>query len=282
MPLEIPLTAFAAMQHNLVATPGINNPGTVVTASGTVNTKGAWSSLIDPVNYEAFGVYLIFHNTFVAATRTDMLVDIGYGPTGGGSEQVIIPNFLAGWAAVPSASSLSAKEFFLPLYIPKGVRLSARCQSVIASDTVSVTAWLLTGASSPPWHVFRKADAYGITSSGASNGTVLDPPTTAGTESAWTSIGSTTSRTYEGLLLGVGGTLADTTTTSLAYHVEIGYSSTMLGEFYVGTNATEMVAGPIPPLPVFQSIPSGTQLQARIEQSGTDTQDLDVALYGLY
>jgi hypothetical protein len=268
--------------HNLTATPGINNPGTVLTA-GAANVKGSWASLVDPVPYENCLAYFVFHNSFLSATRTDFLVDIGIGTSGGGSEQVIIPNYLAGWSSVPAASALMPKQFVLPLFLPKGVRLSARCQSNTASDTVSVSCWLFGGADGIAWATFRGADAYGITSAGASNGTTITPVTTGGgNESAWFNVGSTTSQPYSGLLLGIGGTLADTTTTSIAYHFEIGYSSTTLMEYYMGTNTTEMVSGPIPPLPYFGQIPSGTQLQVRVEQSGTDAQTFDAGLYGLY
>jgi hypothetical protein len=145
-----------------------------------------------------------------------------------------------------------------------------------------VICWVMGGASSVPWAGFKAADAYGVTSSGASVGTVIASPATAGTESAWTSVGSTTTRPYGGLLLGCQGTQADITMAQIAYHIEVGVSSTTFGEYWFCTDSSEWTAGPIPAFPYMGKIPTGSQLQIRYEQSGTDTQDIDFALYGLY
>src|SRR5688572_5686842 len=96
MPLALPPTALKEVQHNLTATPS-TSPGTQVTGAGTAHTKGSWASLIDPVPYDSHMLALAIFATSVSATQTDSLLDIGIGPSGGGSEQVILPNLLAGW-----------------------------------------------------------------------------------------------------------------------------------------------------------------------------------------
>lgn len=278
MPLWLPPPQFHPHQHNLPATPNTTVLGGTITTSATAHTKGTWASLLDPVDFDTHWVVISIHATNAAATQTDTLIDIGIGPSGGGSEQVILPNLLAGWKSGLGGAHMIS----LPLYIPKGVRISGRGQSIQTSKTVRTGIFLYGGAANSPWGTFRRADDYG-TSTSTSSGTVLDPPTTgAGNESAWTSIGGTTSKPYGGVLLGIGGTGADTTTTSIAYHIEVGYSSTTLGEYWTRGDTGEFFHPLVPSLPIFTPIPTGTQLQARIEQSGTDAQDLDVALYGLY
>jgi hypothetical protein len=283
MPLAIPLPELREVQHNLPATPSITVPGVPLTG-GTANTKGAWASLYTAsISYDSHFMMLCMTGTQASATRTDTLVDIAIGPAGGGSEQIILPDLLCGWSGSPTlAASVLGTCLYLPIFVPKGVRVSARCQGVQASKVVDVMCWLWGGANNMPWGSFRGADAYGIASSGASMGTVIASPATAGAESAWTNIGATTSRPYSGLFLGTGGTQADVTMTQQAYHIEVGVNSVTFAEYWLGTDSTEWTAGPIPSFPYFGKIPAGSQLQIRYEQSGTDTQDIDFALYGLY
>lgn len=263
--------------HNLSATP-LTLPGATITASATPHAKGAWTSLIDPVPFDVHLLHLAYWNSATAATRTDQMLDIGYGPAGGGSEQVLLPEILTGWA--PNGDRYG-RSMVLPLFIPAGGRLSARLQALIASDTLAVFVGIAGGGDGIPGPLFRGADAFG-TVVASSIGTSHTPGNT-GAESAWANLGSATANDYIGCMMMVQGTMATTVMTTIGYHWELGYSSgaAPLGEWAYGGNTNEILNGPWPVLPSFKPIPSGTQLQVRAEASGT-AQAYDVAALCFY
>lgn len=278
MPLAVPAPQ-AAWQHNLPATPSSSAPGTTVTGSGSANTKGSYSSLIDPVTYTSTMLCLLVKGTAAATTRTDALLDIAIGPSGGGSEQIILPDLLVGWRA---ADNDCVGGISIPFLIPRGVRVSARAQGVQVSKTVDVICYLMGGTGAGAWPTFSGCDAYGITSSGASNGTSITPGA-SGTEGSWTNVGSTTSRIYRGLMLVMQGNLADTSLTNDMYHFEVGVSSgtEIFGEWWAqGTTAED--AYTFPSMPLWRAIPSGVQLQVRAESGSATVEPHDVGLYLFY
>lgn len=275
--LRQPPVGFAYVQNNLQATPSTSAPGTGVTLGGVAHTKTSWVSMIDPTSADCYWIALAFHQISAATTNTRTLVDIGIGPTGGGSEQVVLPNLLAGGSPNWTASGGCLIE--VPLYIPRNSRISIRAQSARTSFTMSAICWVWGGPTSPPWWVAVGADDIGITTASSSGTTITAG--NSGAESAWTSVGSTTSKNYSALLA-ASQLDSNTAKSALAYHWEFGASSTTLGEFYSNvTTTSETYTGLWPNPLMYQQIPSGTQLQARGECSGT-AEALDVALYGLY
>lgn len=273
----MPPVGLAYVQHNLQATPSTTVPGTSVALGGSAHTKTAWVSMIDPVSADCYWIDLFFVNTFTAATNSRTLVDIGIGPTGGGSEQVLLPNLLAGGSA--SWTNLGCcRRIGLPMYIPRGSRVSVRAQSVRTSFTMSVGCWVWGGPTSPPWWVAVGADGYGPDT--ATSAGVAHTSGNTGAESSYASIGGTTSKNYDALLA-MAQVDSNTVKTSLAYHFEFGASSTTIGEFYCQTTTSETLTGLWPNPLMYQQIPASTQLQARGECSGT-AEPLDLALYGLY
>lgn len=273
-----PPHAFAenSIQSTLPATPS-GNPGTSITASASTNTKGSWTSLIDPLNFDVYRLWLGLSDTNTSATIERVLLDIGYGPTGGGSEQVIISNLLAGGLQNTGSNLGPSRIIDLPIYIPSGTALRARCQSNIGSNTVRVWAVVWGGPDAPPWKVFTMCDDYG-TNTSTSAGTSHTAGNT-GAESAWASLGSTLSRDYEAFFGLVQN--AQTVTTQITYHYELGYSSTTLYEGYASATTTECMHGLWPVGPNYAPLPSGTQMQVRGEASGT-AQAHELALYCLY
>ena len=64
-------------------------------------------------------------------------------------------------------------------------------------------------------------------------------------------------------------------------HVEIGAASTQIGPTWTGiTTSSELTGGLFPAVPAFAPVPSGTQLQMRIKDSGT-AEALDCAIYAI-
>lgn len=259
-------------QNNLTATPSTGSTGTLVTASSTIHTKGTYAQLISSTTYDWHGFWLDASSTASSGAATDVLLDIAIGAAS--SEQIILPDLMVGWA---QAVQSGGRGWFIPLFIPRGTRISARAQALISSDTVRILISGCTGGSGLPVPLFTNCDAYGIdaaTSSGTSH-----TAGNTGVESTDANVGGTTSRNYGAVLIGVAS--QSSTTTSIAYHWELTIGGITRAEWYTANNTSEVVWGPWPPCPLSVSIPSGTQLQVQAEASGT-AQAQDVAFYCFY
>jgi hypothetical protein len=266
--LALPPVTFADLQNNLPATPEAVFLGTQVAAHATIHTKGAsWTELVATTTYDAYAIEVVWAGSFTSATVTDMLLDIGIGASS--SETPIISNLQVGWTRVNS--------MVFPLFIPKGSRLSARAQALISADVIGVSVFLYGGPSGLPWPTFTICDAYGADTA-ASDGTAITPGA-SGTESSWGNVGSTLSRNY-GAVFPIISSNADTSLTAQSIHVEVGIASTKIAEFLFQTEQDERIMGPYPTWPFQCSLPSGTQLMARAESSGT-AEAMEIVLYCL-
>lgn len=285
---------MTGMDNNFAATP-VLAPGTQITTGGTPHVKTGYTELIAATTYNTSKISISLGGTLQSATRTDFLVDIAVGAAG--SEVDIIKNILAGWAGNLSAGS---KLITLPINIPAGSRIAARAQSLIAADVVSIFVALYGGTSSivrwnndiaagPAGKIITAAESLGIDT--ALSIGLSHTPGDSGAESTWTNWPATagsgtqaaavTTRDYYGILPMIGGSLSQTTMTSIAYHVELGVGSTTYGEWHFTTSTAEQVFGPFPASPIMRYIPAGTQLQLRAEASGVAL-PLDMAILALY
>jgi hypothetical protein len=257
-------------QHNLAATPVVEL-GTQMTADATIHTKGAWVEVIASTNYDVFGFWALFNTTGSSAAATDVLMDIAIGPS---QENIIVPDFMAGWMA--GGSNGFSSPVFFPIYIPRGTKISARIQALITADTASLALMLCSGNSGLPIPLFAGCDAYGVAS--ASSSGVAHTPGNSGAESTAANIGSVTSKNYGAVLLRTAGN--DNNMVAAAYHWELMIGGVTAAEWYTSNLAVEMIYT-FPPCPIPVSIPAGTQLQIRAECS-TTAESNDVALYCFY
>jgi hypothetical protein len=268
-----PCNPQVSWASNLVATPSTTNFATRLTANATPHAKGTYSQIVASTAYDVHGMFVTFAGSTSSATRTDQMMDIAIGSA---TETVILPEFLTGWRA---AQSTGPQTVFFPFFIPKGTRIAARLQSLIASDTLDVMFTLVYGSGPKPERLYTRADAYGTTAA-SSNGT-SHTPGNSGAESTAASIGGTLSKNYCAVMLQVQGSLATTTMTNIAYHWELQIGNVTKAEWYTVSHTTEQVNGPYPNQPIHMRLPSGTQLQIRAEASGTAIAH-DVAYYCFY
>jgi hypothetical protein len=170
--LYAPKSGLAQIEENVTAAAS-TEPGTIITAAGSAHTKGAFSAgqLIAATAAESFGITIFLSNVgTTATTNTRSLVDIGVGASG--SESVLIPNLMCGQAGAWNSASSCAVSYTFPIYIAAGTRLSARSQSLAASDTVNVTVFLHQYRIGLDGWVGSQVTAYGpdtATSSGISH-----------------------------------------------------------------------------------------------------------------
>lgn len=265
MPLIVPASGFG---RNLQTTA---KAGVTVTASGTTHTKGSWATLIDPVNFDVFGVFLNMANVFTAAANTSMLVDLGIAPTGGGSEQVVVANIDAGAA---DAFNLGGKSYFFPLFIPAGKALRARCQGFIASDTVTVVAGVYV---QPPYGVAQDApqewETYGADTAN-SRGTVLSSGSgTFGTDVDITG-GAGTIRDHRWFHVSIGWG-ANTAVSAGRYRVRLATdagAADIIGIWeFMASSQNEHIIGPLNCLPVCYPVPAGSALRVDVDGGAAES-----------
>jgi hypothetical protein len=248
--------------------------GVSVTASGTANTKGAWTELIPSTGHSATAIEVSFnHSSLLSGT---FLLDIGIGASG--SETVLVPDLLfsGNWQGFPAPA-------LLPITVPAGTRLSARVACSTASAVARVSGHLFTGGFDAP-SPRSLITAYGVNAAG-SNGTSVDPGATAHTKGAWTQIAASTSAVARTLLVGIGiGNNAAVTTATWLCDVAVGASGSeqiLIPDYHVNVAAIETIGPSLsPPIPV--SVPAGSRLAARA-QCITDATDrlLFFILYGV-
>lgn len=167
MPLMIP--ARPGFLDTQASTTTTSSAGTTITASATPHTKGSWTQLIATTSARSLGILVALDNTAVANTATSVLLDIGMGAVS--SEVVIIPDLSCGYVLNENVSNTFAAYYF-PLFIPDGVRLAARCQALIGSDTVNCRIHLFQLPVNGRGWTGSRVTAYGVDAAN-SRGTVV-------------------------------------------------------------------------------------------------------------
>jgi hypothetical protein len=254
-----------------------------VTANASANTLGTWTQLIATTTYASYGVMVSLAGLqTTASTNQRCLVDIGLGANP--NEYTIIPSLTCGNVADYVAASSKGVHYYFPIYIPAGVRVSARCQASTGGDIVNVAVRLFqmpTGAGG--WFGHR-VTAYGADAAN-SRGTSTTPA-----NNAFTTVQQiTSSTTYPVKYLQMGYDLLSDTT---------GASTRMLAKIYLG-NATSTLADMLPLKEsttieavdftdanfvlshMMFNLPAGSDLRVAISRDAATPEARGVILYGV-
>lgn len=269
-----PNPTFRAWQNNMASTPSNSIPGTNVTASSSVNTKGSYAQLISSTDYDSYGFFLIPANATDPNVATTMLFDIAVG--GSGSEVVVLSNIMLTTGTNNSNGQVTA---LIPIFIPKGTRIAARCQSVISSQQINLTILMLGGGSVAPWQTYAGAETLGAdTANSRFSGHTAG---SSGTYSTYADFGGTSSRAYKAIMP-LLQQQTDTTMTSLTMWLRIGIGGTTLAQWFTVWANTEYTVAIYPNCPMMVNIPSGTQFQCQATCSTTADSDFSIGLLGFY
>jgi hypothetical protein len=271
--------AFTLWSSNLTGTPAIA-PGTTLTP-GAANVDGSVAPVLSALSHDCELLVIQLANGNDSATNNSRLVDIMIDPAGGTSWTALINDLMCGYS--PSFDGGDAggagepRTYYFPLWLKAGTSIGARIRAAQgAAGTISVLMTAHGGNQNPgSWWCGQAVTEIGIDAAN-SKGTNHTSGST-GSFSSWTNFGSTTPAPAGAIQYGLqyGG---DTTVTSLAYHVEFGAGSTRIGPTFYQIGFTVENIRLIPQVPIFCSIPSGTQLQVRATCSGSP-ETLDVAAY---
>lgn len=278
MGLMLPRSNVAPLVNSYPATPGApggNTTGVRVTAAGTSNTKGTYAVLFASTPYDSYGMVFQVSQSFAAASARHMLLDIAVGAAA--SEQVVVPDIPVG-----SANQISngSPQYYLPIFIPKGSRVTARVQAAVLTQAVTVNAMLLGGASLPNIFTFQESVSIGTTVADSKATPLLVG--SSGTFSAWTSIGATLAHDLRAYVVCIQGDTGDTAWADNTVHLEVGYGSVAISTMHsFAISSAEGVLATWPVMPVWCRVPAGTQMQIRAT-SGTTGDTLQFALMGFY
>lgn len=191
-------------------TAGASDGGTAITSSATANTKGTYTQLMASTTFDATAIMLDINTNF---GDTNYLLDIAVGAAA--SEQIIFPNLALAFN-VGMAQSL-----LVPLAIPAGSRIAARCQDNFGSSVVRLSGQLFSGAlfNMPPFHTVT---AYGAVTT-TSSGTIVDAGAVANTKGAWVQLSAATTQAHDGLIVAsVKPTQSTVVTADYYQHADIG------------------------------------------------------------
>lgn len=271
MPIVFPASGFGRIYQQTA------KAGVTVTASATAHTMGAWVTLIDPLSYDLFGLWIAAAGVAGAATDTRMLGNIGVAPTGGGGEQVVIPYLDLG--AADNRAGTLGKTWFFPLYIPAGKAIRAQCQAVIVSDTTGV----VVGGFELPSHGFAEDAPQEWAQYGAQSASSRGTAVTSGSAAYGTAVdvtaGAGTTRAHRWFHVGIDwGTNTDVS--AGRYRVRLSRDSAgddIVGIWDFATDGTELVVGPFPSFPSCVPLASGSLLYVAVD--GAAAEAMSVIVY---
>jgi hypothetical protein len=266
-----PIRSVMLSSGNLQATPSTTSAGTSIAANASIHTKGLWTQLIASTTYDSYGFWLCANNSLSAGADTSQLLDIGVGANP--NEVAILPNYLAGSRGAGGWT----KFVFIPLFIPRGTRVSARNQALISADTVHVLVMPVYGSSRPTQRIYTGCDAYGVDT--ADSGGTAHTPGNTGAESTDANVGTTLTRDYKAVLPALQ--FPGTTAGNDAFHWEITDGTNTFAEWVNSTGSSETVDVLQPNVPLEFPLKAGTQLMVQAESNTTGTLH-DVAFYCFY
>lgn len=271
MPIVSPSSGFGRSYQQTASN------GVTVTASATPHSMGNYSTLIDPLSYDCFGLFVNVNTIGGSGVNTSSLMDIAVAPTGGGSEDVVIPYLDVGAAATLNQGG---KAYFFPLYVPAGKAIRARMQATVVSDTAVVVAH----AYELPPHGFAEDAPQQWTQYGANTGASRGTAVTSASGSFGTDVditaGAGTTSAHRWFHVGLDfGT--NTAISAGRYRVRLARDASaadIIGvwDFTVPSTA-EVLQGPLNSFPVCCPVSSGSLLRADIE--GAAAEALSVIVY---
>jgi hypothetical protein len=243
-----------------------------VTSSASANAKGAWTQLNSAQPRDACFVLLQVSTDYGSAT-INSAIDLGVGSSG--NEVAILNNLVINNSFEGDGNVI---ELAIPLLIPAGERLAARCQSSSASQSLGVSLFTWDGAYS--MEGVNGAEAVGF-QSGSTEGTSV----TAGASSlgSYTQLTAATPRDYVGYFMMFDFLKASLPTADfIVANLAIGASGSevVIDSSYgpVFSSSQKLVGGPSRPA-IFRPIPAGTRIAMNAEGAAVS---FGATLYGLF
>jgi hypothetical protein len=259
---------------NDVGTVGASTNGTSVVGGGSNGVKGSWTQLTASSPCDSVMVLLsIQYDSALDAGNyfTGLAVDIAVG--GSGNEVIVINNAVM-FFAYYNPQCIYA---LLPLNIPAGSRISARCADAYGGTATATVQLTLFDGSFEAGEGLAGYDSVGFDPT-TCVGTALFDPGSNNTKGSWTELVAATSRDYIGFRPIVNYRLGG----SRCYMLDIAIGSSGNEKIIVPNllyhgDSGAMFQGFLP-----IQIPAGTRISARIQTDLTTTDQTWVMLLAGY
>lgn len=250
--------------------------GVTLTAHASNNTKASsYTDLTSALPYACQGFMLAI--TRLSSTNSrDMLIDIAIGSAA--SEQIIVPNILVSMDANNISFSV-----YIPVALPQGVRVSARCQSSDGGQAIGVRFSAFAGTHLLMQGLPREGVNYGANTAD-SGGVSVDPGGSISAKGNYSELTAATTRAHAGLLVCFGyQNNAAAATRDLTCDIAIGAAASeqiIIPDLGVASLANEALTPGLYFIPI--SVPAGSRLAARGRTNTTDATDrlFDVVIIG--
>jgi len=267
---------------------GSGSSPTTIRASGAANTKGLWTQLVASTPSDTVAILVqIAGNGQNATSRCS--VDIGVGAFN--NEVVLLPDLME--YRDDTSTQGAAAQYFFPVGIPAGTRISARCQSNVTVDgssvsgnTCGVQALLFDGG-------FMQSMGSGVDTigfvSGSTTGTAVTPNATANTKGLYAPLTTSTPVDYLGFLMAIdeGSSTTDHPVDQL-WDIAVGAGGSeqiILPNFYALNSGISgfYIGGQNPVVSHFLpiGIPAGTRISARMQTGQASKPSMNLTLYGV-
>lgn len=189
-----PVLAGGASKYEVIGADTASSSGTSLTANATPGSDGAWTQISAAIanDWYSFTVEIIDGG----AIDDVFLVDIAIGA--GGSELVLLADIPV--QQQPVIGRMSRTVFWVPLYISKGTRVSARIHRSIKASTVTKVILIGETPNTRALPPYRRATTYGTVLASAI-GTNVDAGAVANTQGSIVEIVSSITNPIRSLLI---------------------------------------------------------------------------------
>lgn len=250
--------------------------GTVITSSASVNNKGSW---VDIGSTTSFPYHILIVGIGGTTAAANYLVDIGINVSG--SRFTIVSNLRI--PALKGGNSRGGGLPVLPLHVPAGSQLSARCSASTGSSSAHVT---ITGGSTGFGGMPGYSRCVAFFTATSCRGPEADP-STANTKTAFRQSDSSTSDLAHALMFAVGPYTETTRTAARDYLLDVAIGGAGSEAVIVANIPFKQDADGDAPLPTYFGpvpimIPAATRLSYRCQTSDSTSgeRQVDVAFWG--
>lgn len=256
------------------------NGGNLCVPNATEHTKGAWSDLITLVRSGAFAFSLSWGQPY--GTHRTLLFDLAVGASG--QEKVIVNNLMIACSAVGSTASRShGCEVIIPITLPTGTLVRARCQSSYASNAGVYP--FATSANIPTSWTGSSIVTYGADTANSA-GTTLTADNTSFVWGAYVQLTASCER-MESFFVAVSPRASQTAFDDQdgRWEVAVGGAGAEnpIAAGMVQANSATRLTNPQWFGPYYQQVAPGQRLSARLQRQVTSSsqRQLDIIVYGV-
>lgn len=251
--------------------------GTTLTAAASANTKGTYSTVGSSTSFDYEAITVYFYRNSASANYT---IDLAVQISGGNHIKAADLRF-DGFRVANGRADV----YYLPIHIPSGSQLSARCQSSSASATCQI---IVIGHSRGRQLEPGFSRCFAISTATLSRGITLLATTGANTEGAQSILTTNCPRASKSIMVHIGLDADTARTAAMSWLVDVGWGTATNNIIWHLTNMFSHAETTLDlPYPIVQGIfaadiATGDKVSARMQTSSTATADSrrDIFVWG--